>query len=325
MSASRIREVAARVGLVLGGVLAALLLLEGLLRAGALVVRFVPSRIAVGKDAAPGRRLLALGDSNTWGLWVKAKQAYPKQVEFLWNEEGDRPPLEVINLGYPGMNSSGVRQRLPQLLRTFRPDVVTVMIGVNDYWTAPEKDDDGDVWTRLDMRLWQWSRVYRLAAMIGRGFAVPEVDAPRDGFGKPSGPLTVALGGERFTMPRYRIEQAARWVERLEANLAAIADLVRGSGARLVFLTYPSDLPLSPVYGEANRALRESAAKLDVPLVEIASRLTPRCPALPCKDLKNDHHASREGHRRAARIIVAELTADLPDAQAAAPAASPSR
>ncbi len=301
--------------------LAGLLVLEVLLRLGALAVHLVPSRAATAVDSGRRQRLLAIGDSNTWGLWVEAEDAYPKQVEFLWNQDPGRLPLEVVNLGYPGMNSSGVLKRLPQFLRMLRPDIVTVMIGVNDYWTAPE-DAEGDWWTRVDSRLWQWSRLYRAAAMVGRGLVVPEVVAPRDGFGRPAGPLTLGVGGETIDMPKYRVEQVRGWFQRLETNLEAIVEVVRRSGARLVFLTYPSGAPLSSVYGEANRALRESAAKLDVPLVEIAPRMTPRCPETPCKELLKDNHPTKRGHRRAARIIVEALRAALGDTRSdAAPPA----
>src|SRR5262245_33509594 len=106
MSASRGREIAGRALLAAGGVLAALLLLEGVLRLGAFLVHFIPSRVAGNAPETSGLRLLALGDSNTWGLWVKASEAYPEQIEFLWNAAGNRPGLEVFNLGYPGMNST---------------------------------------------------------------------------------------------------------------------------------------------------------------------------------------------------------------------------
>jgi len=311
MSASRGREIAGRALLAAGGVLVALLLLEGVLRLGALLVRFIPSRVASNAPETSGLRLLALGDSNTWGLWVKASQAYPEQVEFLWNAAGNRRRLQVFNLGYPGMNSAAVRKLLPQLLHMFRPDIVTVMIGVNDYWTAPEEVGEADLWTRMDMHLWRWSRLYRAAVMIRRGIAMPKIDAPRDGFSRPARPLAVEAGGERLEMPTYRIENVSGWEGRLAANLDAIAGIVRASGATVVFLTYPAGFPLAPAYGVANSALHEAAARLGVPLIEVTPWVATRCRELPCKDLKKDDHPTQRGHRRVARVVVGALPALL--------------
>jgi len=319
MSASRGREIAGRALLAAGGVLAALLLLEGVLRLGAFLVHFIPSRVAGNAPETSGLRLLALGDSNTWGLWVKASEAYPEQIEFLWNAAGNRPGLEVFNLGYPGMNSTAVRKRLPQLLRMFRPDIVTVMIGINDYWTAPEEVGEADLWTRIDMHLWLWSRLYRAAAMIRRGIAVPKIDAPRDAFSRPTKPLAVEAGGERLEMPKYQIESAPGWVDRLAANLDAIAGIVRASGATVVFLTYPAGLPLSPAYGVTNSALREAADRLGVPLIEVTPWIATRCRELPCKDITKDNHPTQRGHRRAARVVV-EALATLLEGAAKVPA-----
>ena len=46
----------------------------------------------------------------------------------------------MINLGFPGNNSSKILRALPRILQELRPDVVTVMVGTNDWWTEPEPD-----------------------------------------------------------------------------------------------------------------------------------------------------------------------------------------
>ena len=52
--------------------------------------------------------MLCIGDSNTYGLWLERSQAYPQQLETLWNERNESPKLEVLNLGFPGTNSSRI-------------------------------------------------------------------------------------------------------------------------------------------------------------------------------------------------------------------------
>jgi len=48
----------------------------------------------------------------------------------------------VINLGYQGKNSSLVAQELPQIIKNYMPDIVLVMIGINDYCNRQGIGDD---------------------------------------------------------------------------------------------------------------------------------------------------------------------------------------
>jgi hypothetical protein len=101
--------------------------LEALLQVAALAVHLGggPTQAAW---LTGNRRVLCLGDSNTYGLYLADRaQAYPQTFEALWNERVVSPRIEVLNLGYPGTNSSRLRRDLPRMLETFAPDVVVLM------------------------------------------------------------------------------------------------------------------------------------------------------------------------------------------------------
>ena len=81
--------------------------LELLLQTGAWLVR------ATGREApvawlADDVRILCLGDSNTYGLYLKPHESWPAQLETSWNTTVTSPRIRVFNLGYPGTNSSKV-------------------------------------------------------------------------------------------------------------------------------------------------------------------------------------------------------------------------
>src|SRR3954447_9225811 len=82
--------------------------------------------------------ILCVGDSNTYGLYLRDRdqEAYPSQLERSWNADPNRTPIEVLNLGYPGVNSSRLIRDLSRMLDVLSPEVVMIMIGSNDYWTA---------------------------------------------------------------------------------------------------------------------------------------------------------------------------------------------
>jgi len=112
-------------------------------------------------------RVVCIGDSNTYGLLEARENAYPAVLERLWNAATPARPVEVLNLGFPGLNSSKMRQSFRDLMIALRPDLVIMLVGVNDIYTAPIPiADEAGVTARAQYALWRLSRVYRLLYML---------------------------------------------------------------------------------------------------------------------------------------------------------------
>jgi lysophospholipase L1-like esterase len=298
-----------KLGLIVLGAIAGLLFVEISLQAAAVVVRFTTQRSASGWQGTDALKLLALGDSNTYGLWVNEGEAYPRVLETLWNATPERPHLEVLNLGFPGTNSSQLRNRLPKLLALLRPDIVTVMVGVNDFWTAAEPVGDDTTWReRLDFLAWRYSRLYRLLSMLRRAFTVQIIDVPRSP-DRAEEPLVVQVGDERVALrPDLKKELPATGRTSLHDNLVALAHEATLAGAELVLLTYPADAPLSPRYASANTQIRRAAADAGVRLIDLGPAISGSCSPASCDTLLWDHHPSVLGHQRAASLIMEALS-----------------
>ena len=296
------REVAGRAALLAGGVAASLLLLEVVLQVGAFFVRATGSELA-STWVTGNLRVLCLGDSNTFGLHlrgIRETHSYPAQLESLWNGSGGQPPLEVLNFGIPGMNSSAIRRDLPDLLRRLVPDFVILMVGANDTWTEPaELDPSRD----RDDAVLRWlvrnSRVHRLYSLLRRRLDPLEMTVelqhasrtPRRGKGDGPPPE----GGER----------KERRPPTLLANLEAVAHATTEAGARLLLMTYPTDVK---VYGFANRSIRRVAIRSDTPLIDLRAAFRPLCPRTACRDLLfRDGHPNARGYALVAETIVAYL------------------
>ena len=146
--------------------LVALVAAEASLQAAAWALR------RTGRGAAGWRtgdvRVLCLGDSNTYGIWVEKAEAWPAVLQARWNAASPERRIEVINLAFPGTTSSRVLKNLPSVLDTFRPDVVVLMIGVNDWWSPPVADAGPDRALRLKAWLYQHVRLYRILYMLRR-------------------------------------------------------------------------------------------------------------------------------------------------------------
>ncbi len=91
---------------------------------------------------APGTiRLLALGDSVTWGYGVADNQLYIRVVERLWNHRPG-PRLEIWNMAGMG-RSAGLYLPHVRRMLAFRPDGVIIQINLNDVGDTQKKTGRG--------------------------------------------------------------------------------------------------------------------------------------------------------------------------------------
>jgi lysophospholipase L1-like esterase len=252
-------ERARRLALVVGGLVAGLALLELVLRLAALLAPTLLTRSRP-LDATTGLHVLCVGDSHTFGVMVPPDRAYPERLERRLRAVGI--DARVYNLGLPGQSSRQVLERLPDQLATYRPDVVLVWAGMNNYWNLKGRDDDPErdrwrVWR--DLRLVRFLRLLRLGLATEAAFDRRRPDAVPDEKGivavfrwRIAGP-----GGEEVVdMPRSRANLDAATVERLtREDLTAIVRLVRASGATPVLITYP--FPLTDNVVAVNRAVQQ--------------------------------------------------------------------
>jgi lysophospholipase L1-like esterase len=310
MSGDRAKAFLGRLALVLFGVGFALVVLEAALQIGA---AFVGARPENQLSWAGGKwRVLALGDSNTYGLYLDRSQAYPKVFENLWNATPGNRQINVLNLGVPGTNSSTVVKNFDRMLRVFHPQLITVMIGANDFWTVPETAAESlDPAERMAALLWKVSRVYRFLYMLWRAAQQPahlQITAgPREGLQHRS--WTARYGTYEFELGWKHVPEGGipGWqpAADLVRNLETLAAQATGAGTTLVLLTYPSE---SSTYGATNDIIRAAAKVASIPMVDLGAAFRPICPEGRCPELFPDYHPTAVGNERVARILVDRLT-----------------
>lgn len=112
----------------------------------------------------------------------------------------------------------------------------------------------------------------------------------------------VRIGDREFD---FGFERATRGIpganEHLVENLGRLHAVIKDSGARALFMTYPSRYLY---YGEANRAIRQSARTTGLPLLDLTVIFREPCPQLKCPTmLFDDHHPTAEGYRFTAKKV----------------------
>ena len=307
-----------RLALIPFGLLLAVLLLELGLQVAAFVAQATVRAAQPGAAGDGDVRVLCVGDSNTYGLYLDRSESYPAQLQALWNASHEAPKLEVLNLGMPGTNSSWLLRESDRLFETFRPDLVIVMAGANDFWTRPVPlEGVSEPW-------WSFlrhSKIYRALYMARRGREgrVLEVIDHREGPPRREpapvdaphrfrrGDFSVRYGAEEFARSVHPAERGFEGDQvGLRRNLQSLAERARARGIELLLMSYPSR---QLFYGWASRTIRELAAELGVPFIDLEANFLTRCPEASCPALLfSDGHPKAAGYQRVAEAIVEWLS-----------------
>jgi lysophospholipase L1-like esterase len=185
------------------------------------------------------RRILAIGDSCTFGWGVDQDDAYPQLLQQRLDRGPQAGRYRVINAGVPGYTSYHGRLYLAERGLALQPAVVIAGFGFNDIVPS------GDVRTslewqrrlmpllRLDDALLDWSRLWRWMRI--KTLRPPSPDAPVR-----SSPADF---GE---------------------NIHEIVRLARGAGAQVVLIDF---LDRNSPQREHIAALHGAAEELGVPLI----------------------------------------------------------
>ncbi len=297
------RRFAGRAALVLFGLCLPLCIAEIALQLSSRLYRgMMLATRAEAIDLSPAtRRVLCVGDSNTFGVRVAPQDSYPGQLGAMWKEcarhSSDSGGAEavntwqVLNRGIPGQNTAQIRASLPELLEWSKPAVVIVLAGINNTWNQATALEDRSLIER--------SRLVRLAKLAWNNWRA----GGRDGATAGRGEAEVAAVARLAANDVLTEEQL---VSRTVDDLVAIAAASRESGATPVFMTYPGRHPHARPLNDAARA---AAARAGVTLVDHDAAFAGYVAKYGYASiLFEDSHPAEAGYRLMARDIVSALS-----------------
>lgn len=194
-------------------------------------------------------RIIALGGSSTFGFHNEDDETYPFYLQEMFRS-GDRGSrVEVINGGFPYYTSASIRSLLESEILKYDPDLVTLYTAYNDaswplslspflkglFWIQQHSS----IYLVIKETVFPDIRVYQMQNRLRRRSAGDGADLAR-----------IEADAEAI---------AARYRE----NLEAIADRVRGRGAKLILIRQPMTTAVvnrgidSLTFAEEYRAVRE--------------------------------------------------------------------
>lgn len=281
------------------------LLCEGILRVAGTAYLAAGSRtVRSASELGPGgRTVLCLGDSNTYGLWVEAEDAYPSRLQDLMDERVPGGPHRVVNLGVPGTSSRQLLGGLPEALATYDPDLVLVLVGFNDRWSWKPGEEEAPVY--LAAPWYEDLRVVKLLRLVLRrrlDRRAELTEAWRDG--QRAG---IDRTGREFAFPPADYEDERELQEvfpSLRANLEAICARAEDAGVPLRLVTYAAH---TNSYRLANTAARRVGAKRGAPALDPAAWFTADAPPGTPRHEERffpDDHPREPGYEVFARLVL---------------------
>ncbi|MBW1683897.1 MAG: hypothetical protein JRS35_02425 [Deltaproteobacteria bacterium] len=230
---------------------------------------FRPAEIAARRPEA-ALRVVVLGGSSTFGLYVGAEAAFPARLEARLRAGLGERELEVINLGCPGWATDRILNVLDAVL-ALEPDLLVVYSGHNEMLEGWMGSVPGlTLATRLRAGLLRASSLFAwldhlLSASLRRAeqeTSFEEMAAVRVGN---------ILAFDPRAVPEAKLEPPdaafVRYtVERYAANMVRLIERVRAAGVPLLFVLPVANLvdpPTISLHAPGFEALEEFEAALD--------------------------------------------------------------
>ncbi len=261
------------------------------------------------------RRVVALGDSFTWGVGVEFEDAWPQRLErALTRRRSER--WEVVSLAKPGMNTVEEAEQLATEGFAYEPDLVVLGYCLND------SEDDTAAETRR-ARDWEALREARQAhpGLLADHSALYRMVSRR---------LWATREGHR-RVAAYHSQYApdyAGWMA-AQGALRRMAALSQDRKVPLVVMVFPlfgnpldRRYPFADIHADVGMAVAQAGWAHPLDLLPAYRGLDWR---LLVVDGENDEHPNEIAHRIATNVLVSTLDDLLPPPSASAPQAPASR
>ena len=257
-------------------------------------------------------RIVALGDSLTFGYGVEEAEAYPAQLEGLLSGRSASPRIEVLDFGVGGYNAYNEARQFADLGPAYGPDLVMVQFCINDL-NDPTLHFDRQ--TRLELGRLPDAAFPNLAQRLPQtapsGLVLRACLRLRSCariHDQLTGPEAARAGPaalEGAFAPRDGPEHVVEW-SWLRARYREIAQTAAGVGARFVVLAFPFEAELAEDgRRSASRQLEEMGREEGWQTIDLLPAF--REAARSQRVLADAWHPTAAGHRLAAEVIAHAL------------------
>lgn len=213
-------------------------------------------------------RILCIGDSNTYGLGSSDinKFSYPAQLQRILNEKIHDKKFEVLNLGVPGINSSQVLNRFRKNIKQYKPNMVIVMVGINDPWNLEESNilkfystKNVNIFNNLRMRLGlilNKSQLYQFFKLVFLSGEFNELNIPE---------YDEKTRNNGFIYSSQQSGKSIALVNAIISNITEIAQIAEDNHVNIMFMKYHNI-----GWGRPELVIHHTYTRLGIPIVDNA-------------------------------------------------------
>ncbi|MBU0635323.1 MAG: tetratricopeptide repeat protein [Candidatus Omnitrophica bacterium] len=250
-----------KISLVFFGIFLCLVLLEIGLRIGGIVLLSMQERRNMaGFQAKDAYRIMCLGESTTYD---GSEYSYPSQLQEILNLKNLGIKFKVINKGVSGFDSAYILANLENNLDKYQPQMVVVMMGINDVKdTVPYEDS----WETKSILFLKGFRIYKLARLIKLHIAEHFIDQSADAdrgsrkLGKINDNEIELVAGHRYSVQDYLylyyIYSTRQDFKKTEQLLKEAINIYPTADA--LYVTLGDEYILQGRYGEAEKMLSKA-------------------------------------------------------------------
>lgn len=176
-------------------------------------------------------RILALGDSQTFGNGLTLADTWPKQLERELNDRTTAGNFEVLNGGLPASDTWQHEILLQRLMTEYNPDIVILAFYVNDIVSRPAviRHAQDDSTTPMDLRL-----VY----LLKRSALLLSLRNAYDSLMQMVAPSRAFLMSKEVLAGVSNPEIDKRW-EQVNKSLSAMKDLTETNNITFLVVSLP--------------------------------------------------------------------------------------
>lgn len=259
-------------------------------------------------------RLLAVGDSYTFGIGVEASATWPERIEQALGLEATSRAVAVVNAGVPGYSALQIRQVIEEIVPELEPDAVIFAMYASSYWRVrnPYAIHGGTLITasrRRAVGLTSDGTPVTTPFLEGR---VRTLDLWLKGhFHIGARLLSLWNGGRHWPSgpPHPETDLRADYEPAL-AEIRRTHAWLKERGIPLLLLAVNGqreDGDFPAIESEYNEILRKFAARGGIPFVDPLPRLRATAEGRPIFRYPQDIHWTAAAHSIAAEMVLAEL------------------
>jgi lysophospholipase L1-like esterase len=207
-------------------------------------------------------RIYCVGESTTWGIGASdpVLKGYPRQLEEMLKKKYEGMKIQCFFDQTIGQNTSEILAKLPRHIEKYRPQLVILLVGVNNWWNMDRSNillfNEDRAVSQLTLRTLIFLDQFRIWKLFKNMVFPFKPSQERWNFYYPQAERA------REELDKEKWEQAPIFDELTKHDIGEMVKICKANRIHVIMCTYPV------VTRDLQRIQKNVAKKFDIPLVD---------------------------------------------------------